>query len=290
MMNIAYAFNHYYLEPTLISVFSLLRAKNTGRPVALHLLVEEDLTEEQLSPAFKMAACFGNCRVSVFYPQKIFQHVFRADGTSCAPAEGIQVSFFRLYLSKVLPDQDRCLFLDSDLIVRKDLSSLYDTDMDRACFAGVTDPLGRAESQRDRMRDHGVRKGRYINSGVLMMNLSRLRRTGLDDRLLARANETAYPYLDQDVINFTCPEEIQLLPKRYNVFPGDVSPDYDDLRRVIPDNLLDERDFLDPAIVHYIGPDKPWLTEIRMKPYWTEAENAYHAATFRSQVFMPSVP
>ncbi len=241
------------------------------------MLVEEDLTEEQLSPAFEMAECFGNCRISVVYPQKAFQHVFRADGTSCAPPEGIQVSFFRLYLPKVLPDQERCLFLDSDLIVRKDLSSLYDTDLDRACFAGVTDPLGRAEDERDRMRDHGVREGRYVNSGVLMMNLSRLRSTGLDDRLLACANETAYPYLDQDVINFTCPEEIRILPKRFNVFPGDVSPDYNVLRGVIPVNLLEEKDFLDPAIVHYISPDKPWLTEIRRKQYWTEAENAYTA-------------
>ena len=34
-------------------------------------------------------------------------------------------------------------------------------------------------------------------------------------------NEVSIYSLDQDLINFTCPEEIGLLPKEYNVFPDD---------------------------------------------------------------------
>lgn len=45
-MNVAYTFNHYYLEPTLISIFSLLRARKNRRPVTVYLLVEEDLSRE----------------------------------------------------------------------------------------------------------------------------------------------------------------------------------------------------------------------------------------------------
>ncbi len=274
-MNVAYTFNHYYLTPTLISIFSLLRARKDDRPVTLYLLVEEDLNEEQLSPAFKMAEYFGHCQIVIIYPRREFPRLFCADETSCAPSEGIQVSFFRLYLPKVLPEQERCLFLDSDLVVRKDLSTLYHTELDGVCFAGVTDRLCLEEDQLIRMRRMGIRDGRYINTGVMVLDLSRLRQTGLDDRLLAHASETAYPYLDQDVINFVCPEEIRILPKRYNVFSMDTVQHYEVLRGVIPDDMLEEKDFLDPVIIHYIGPDKPWLAETPMKQYWTEVQNTY---------------
>lgn len=40
-MNVAYTFNHYYLEPTLISIFSLLQARKDNRPITVYLLVEE---------------------------------------------------------------------------------------------------------------------------------------------------------------------------------------------------------------------------------------------------------
>lgn len=276
-MNVAYTFNHYYLEPTLISIFSLLQARKDNRPITVYLLVEEDLNREQLSPAFEMAEHFDHCRIVMIYPQKDFPRLFCSDETSCAPSEGIQVSFFRLYLPKVLPKEERCLFLDSDLVVRKDLSELYDTDLDGACFAGVTDRLCLEEDQLVKMRRLGIRDGWYINSGVMPMNLARLREKGLDDRLLAHASETAYRYLDQDVINFVCPKEIRILPKRYNVFSVDIPEHYDVLRGVIPDCMLEENDFQDPAIVHFTGPEKPWFAEIPMKRYWTEAEKAYRA-------------
>ena len=276
-MNVAYTFNHYYLEPTLISIFSLLRARKNRRPVTVYLLVEEDLSREQLSPAFAMAAHFGDCRIVIIYPQKDFPRLFCSDETSCAPSEGIQVSFFRLYLPKVLPEQERCLFLDSDLIVRKDLSELYNTDLDEACFAGVTDRLCLEEDQLAKMRRLGIRDGWYINSGVMTMNLSRLRQTGLDERLLVHASETAYQYLDQDVINFICPGEVRILPKRYNVYSVDIPAHYDVLRGVIPDDMLEEKDFRDPAIVHFTGPEKPWFADLPMKRYWAEAENAWRA-------------
>ena len=290
MMNVAYAFNQVYLEAAMINIFSLLRARRDDRPVTLYLLVDAELKEEQLSPAFQMAEHFGSCRVVVMYPQREFPRIFCSDEAGCLWPEGVQTAFYRLFLSKLLPDQERCLYLDIDLVVRKDLSPLYDTDLDGVCFAGVTDRLCLEEDQRIQMRRLGIRDGWYINSGVLLMNLSRLRRTGLDGRLLAHAGKTACPYLDQDVINTICPGEIRLLPKRYNVFSMDLPGHYDVLRGVIPDEMLEENDFTDPSVVHFIGPDKPWGAapdsvpdnlrdkEWRALPerkqYWTVAEMA----------------
>ena len=76
------------------------------------------------------------------------------------------------------------------------------------------------------------------------------------------------------------------MPKRFNVFPGDIPPLFDDLRGMIPDGLLEDEDLADPAIVHYIGLDKPWQKETQRRQYWTEAEDAFAVWRNRKETAM----
>jgi lipopolysaccharide biosynthesis glycosyltransferase len=107
----------------------------------------------------------------------------------------------------------------------------------------------------------------------MMINLKRLRETGLDYRLLECGSSQAFPYLDQDLINFTCPEEIGLLPKEYNVFPDDTEKEW--ASWPFPGNRTLAGALLDPAIFHYIGPDKPWVKPVPGDAYWLEAEAGF---------------
>ena len=271
-MFIAYTFNRYYLKATEISIFSLLSSRTGKTPLKIILVIENDLKDEDLDTIKKMTDEAENCSMEIYRPEELFKDSFCFDEDSCAPSEGIQVSFYRLYLSKLLGSEDRCLFLDSDLVVRKDLAELYDTDLKNVCFAGVTDRLCLDKKELERIRSYKVKNGMYINSGVIMMNLKRLRDTSLDDRLLDMAYSRAFPYLDQDVINFCDPDEIRLTDKTYNVFPDDEKQEW--ISFIAEDEI--DNALNDPAIVHYIGPEKPWEYRVSKGEYWKQAEDEYN--------------
>ena len=92
----------------------------------------------------------------------------------------------------ILPHLDRVLSLDVDTMVRTDISSVWDTDLDGYYIAGCMEP-------------HHSRDGIIsINAGVVLMNLEMLR----DGR--------ADIIMDQDAMTCLCQGRIQTLDKRYN--------------------------------------------------------------------------
>lgn len=107
---------------------------------------------------------------------------------------------------RIFPTEDKMLWLDCDTIVQNDISELWDIPMDGYWFAGVKEP--------EKTRAFGYL---YINAGVLMMNLKKLREDGIGDRLVELLNTRKYPFTEQDCICEQCHDGILELPADYNV-------------------------------------------------------------------------
>ena len=110
------------------------------------------------------------------------------------------------------------------------------------------------------------------------MNLEEMRTSGGDREALELAYHKPFRYLDQDVLNQVYRDRVQLLPKAYNVFPDDRKEDLAFLRKLLPgqEDLFPDRALEDPAIIQYIGRNKPWNS--RGVPYealWHHAVKAY---------------
>lgn len=110
----------------------------------------------------------------------------------------------KLAVSKIFPDYDRVLYLDTDTIVEADLSPLWDIDLTDYWYAAVRQP--------DRSTDEYC----YINAGVLLCNLDKLRRDKKDDELLQAVNTYIYRWVEQDCISERCQGGILPLKGRYN--------------------------------------------------------------------------
>ena len=114
------------------------------------------------------------------------------------------MTMMRLALSKLLPDCSRALWLDCDTIVKHDISELWDLDMTDYYFAAVREPRKSTDSML------------YINAGVLMCNLEKLRADGMDDFLIREVDTRDYDFVDQGCIVRNCQGRILELPGRYN--------------------------------------------------------------------------
>jgi len=188
------------------------------------------------------------------------------------------VTVLRLRLQDELPELDSIIYLDGDVLVRRDLSDLAKVEMGDAPIAAVVDrayqlspravarPVDTSpayDAQRCIAEITGLARsgpGEYINSGVLRMNLAALRNEGFGARselILAKWNKLLR-YRDQDVFNIALQGRIRHLDPAWNALVGVMlkSP------RRIPSDLRDEieAERWNPAIVHFAGSRKPWLT------------------------------
>lgn len=118
------------------------------------------------------------------------------------------MALMKTAMTEIFPDKDKVLLLDCDTIVERDISPMWEYDID---YYG-------AVRQYDDGRQGRFTTGYYFNVGVLMCNLKKLR-DGTEAEIRRRLNERDYTYPEQDAINEVCKDKITSLPSRYNYCP-----------------------------------------------------------------------
>lgn len=163
--------------------------------------------------------------------------------------------YLRLFAFDLLPaDVEKVLYLDVDTIVCDDIKKLYDINIDSNLLAAVCDriyekeePLSDLDNDwleyiKNQNIDH-----KYINSGVLLLNLKNIRRNWNVKKLeecIASTIRTQCP--DQDVLNKLLKNtDLKELEDRFNYY-------------IKHEDKVEKID--SPVIIHYIGRIKPWNT------------------------------
>ena len=130
----------------------------------------------------------------------------------------------RAALPFMLPDEDKVLSIDNDTLVRRDIGSLFDTDISGHYYAAV----------QERYSIHGKV---YFNNGVSLMNLRKLRDDCVAEQIIHNLNMYKYRWAEQDAFNDLCRGHILNLPPHYNCAP----------------NIIDGSDPSTCSIRHYCG-------------------------------------
>ena len=163
--------------------------------------------------------------------------------------------FARLLLSSVLPDLDKIIYLDCDIVVLKDLQSLWNLDISDVAVAMAP---GLTFEDKKSLNRLGMTSGYYLNSGVILMNLDYWRKHDVQNRIFSYILEKGDKliYNDQDALNSILQNEHEELHIKYNF-------SYYYFHRLIGvlykekiHEIIEARD--NPIIFHYFGPLKPW--------------------------------
>lgn len=209
-MNLLYCGDANTEDGLLISILSLL--ENTAEELHIYLLTMELAPREPISD-----------RAAVFLDQKVKEKnsgnfVRRLDITELfenqPPAANLETRFtpycmLRLYADQVEELPERLLYLDNDVVCRKSIVEFYHQDMEDWEIAGVPDYYGKWF--------FGSRPFRhdYINSGVLLLNMKMIRKTGLFAACRRMCAEKNMFMPDQSAINKLAVKK-KLLPRRFN--------------------------------------------------------------------------
>jgi lipopolysaccharide biosynthesis glycosyltransferase len=189
------------------------------------------------------------------------------------------VNYYRLMTPWLLPDVNKVIFLDADLLVIRDLTALWQSKMDsRPCLAvqdcaapymdasvalknysrcgrhlGATTPVSNYRALG--LNPHDA----YFNSGVLVLDLEAWRREDLPRQVLLclERNKDHVRWWDQYALNVVLAGRWGLLDPRWNqgshihAFPTWSQSPYD---RHVYQQVRD-----DPFIVHFTTRHKPWV-------------------------------
>ena len=153
--------------------------------------------------------------------------------------------YFRLFIPVMFPEYDKGIYLDSDIVVPGDISELYRTELAENLLAAAADHSVAGVPQLAKYIESGVgvERHHYINSGVLLMNLKRLREVQLERRFLKLMNTYHFDCVapDQDYLNAMCSGKIVYLPACWDAMPTEGT---DPMKA--------------PKLVHYNLFAKPW--------------------------------
>lgn len=268
---VAVAADDGYAMPLAVTVRSLLDHLAPGRRLSLYLL-DGGISDESYR---RLLASWDTDRLEL--------HVVRPDAKRLSDLKVSQhvnhLTYYRILLPELLPSSlGKVVYLDADLLIRRDISELWDQPLDDSwalaaqdCAAPFFDaavaaanfpkcrPYVAALRPVPNFRDLGLSPNSpYLNGGVLAIDLDAWRRHDLANRMLAclRDNAEFVLWWDQYALNVALEGHWRPMDPRWN--QGAYLFEYPDWQR----SPFDERVFHqlkdDPWIVHFSSPLKPW--------------------------------
>lgn len=194
-------------------------------------------------------------------------------------------ALIKFELANYFKQIDTLLYLDSDIVAKADLSELLKLDIGESYLAASYEfwrHLIRINYTLKRTVSHEF----FFNSGVMLLNLKKMREDDVPEKLwFYKLNRAKTTLMDQESLNAVCSSMAFHLPVKWNFNP------YFLKQRFIPElNKVYGTDYKtieqmedDAYIIHYVGAaDKPWKYEsAQLRKYW---DNAYMNAGYNKQL------
>ena len=186
-----------------------------------------------------------------------------------------RTTYYRFFIPEMFPQYDKGLYLDCDIVITRDVADMYNTKIDNNLLCAVNDEVITDIEVFSNYSEIvlGVPSNKYFNAGILVMNLSEMRKMHIEKVFANLLAEKTYAVAqDQDYLNVICIGRVKLLNILWNKTP---MPDSD--RNMIP------------YIAHYKINFKPWKYDdviygdlfwkfAEKTPYYSsllEAKNSY---------------
>lgn len=250
-LNVLYSLDDNFINYTKTSMLSLLNSSKEF--VNFYLLTSSEVICEK---DFDVLRKVRDCNIKlVFVPEskykflesrKMFQHLSVA-------------TYFRHFASELIEDVSKAVYIDSDTLIVSDINNILNENVGSFEYVrGVEDV---ASEKKMKLWDIN----RYINAGVLLMNLDYARKD-----LNEFYEKIAYFYQrfgnktisgDQDMLNFVF--RPKYIPFRYNLY----HPFFN--KQFVPTSCSQDvyyEECKTPVVIHFVGSRKPWINDVN-HPY-----------------------
>lgn len=180
-----------------------------------------------------------------------------------------QTTYFRMFIPSLYPQYKKALYLDSDIIVREDISKLYNTNIGNKLVGAVSDGFVASYEMLHEYIAHGLglpAVANYFNAGILVLNLEQFRLQNFEGQFVELLAKYKFKVQDQDYLNIICKDKVCYLPAVWNQMPTGVMNSIDKVK-----------------IIHYNLVWKPWHAEVEYgEEFWKYSDKTEYKDLIRN--------
>lgn len=212
MVNILFCGNYKVFDGMLTCALSILKRTDSFEPFTFYVFsMDVSRIKPEYTPVTEKQMEFFESVITQYNPENKavlidVTDLYEAEFKEC-PNEDAYCSpytLIRLFADKVEMLPDKILYLDADIMFNRDVHLLYDIDVGEYEYAAARDHYGKY-----------LVKPNYINAGVLLFNLDRMRKTGILEKARALIKTKKLVFADQSAI-IRSTEKKKMLPQRFN--------------------------------------------------------------------------
>lgn len=260
--------NQRFQEITATMIYSLAKNLAPDRSAYIYILHDPWQIWTLQSYTDDIKGKFGNIEFQwIWVDKKVFED------KQISTYNGLPLgTYYRLLLPELI-DQDKILYLDWDIIVNKDISKLYDIELDNHMLAGIKTNVLKPWME-------NIQVDNYINAGMMLIDLRWWRDRDVWNKCIEFCAK--YPMglegkvsimWDQCAINKICEWNIKYIDPIYNQTPMCFRWDLD--YKVLGYDISQYTQAIkNPTIIHFAWVDKPWKAN-SLHPY-NKLWNQYH--------------
>ena len=246
---IAFAFDNNLVMPACICISSLMMnaKKDTFYDIFILHSASEKLNKSDLD---RIPEFYKNCRIQYREVGNEFDGAFEIRGIT-TPA------YYRLLIPELIPEYDKVLYSDVDVIFRDDLCDIYNTDIAGYYVGGVNSVAHLDNDTIVYYNKLGLDAKGIIYSGNLIINSKEILRDNIISKFKA-LRDRKLRFQDMDMINIVCKDKIKYLPPAFcwtnyiNKYSVECNPHLYEIFSAEEIELAKDR-----GLVHYNG-QKPW--------------------------------
>ena len=249
-MNIAMACNENWYQYLVVNLYSLLKCTKNIKKI--YLILETDNIKDV--PKLEDVINKYPVDIELINFNNILDDLIEK-GNINRDTIYSNFCFARLALPYLIKE-DKVLYIDTDAIVLKDISNVWRINIDNYYVAGCRD----YGVLRDETYERLDIKGKYVNSGFIIMNLKRIRKEKIHDKWFDVIKHKELKYPDQDALNLICQHNELYIPSMYN-YAWNVTKE------------VMCREYI--KVFHYAGPKIQWVVDKYYAELWYDVQEKF---------------
>lgn len=253
--------SNYYVPYLYVTIFSMLKNSSSNKIFDI-VILNVDISEENKNKVKTLNEIFTNANIRFFDIGRLIENY-----TFIANNHISVETFYRLFIPEIFSKYKNVIFLDSDLIVKNDISVLLEICNNSYVINAAHD----ADFESQYYSNSKIKKyteevlqidnvENYFQAGVFVFNIESFNSKYKLKDLLDYASSREFIYLDQDILNAFFKNDIKYIDLSWNVMSDCAGIRKNNIHLFA--SLKTYLNYMEarkqPRIIHFAGFAKPW--------------------------------